>query len=184
APNDVVRNFVPDQNAQGICACIAADNERDDRFGVADALRPACCRAIAELLEARHVDRTNSVLGRAALFNFFQWNGMPREISARPFRSPASRIGHGCAKCCPGGRGNEHRQQYHRSNAVSESQGFARRGSYRPLSASGSQCASVSIFARSSEEVTGNSRSEFRRLCSRAACHFGPPAEGALSSAT
>src|SRR6266852_5304450 len=93
--NDVVRNFVPDQNTQGICTCIAADGERDDRFGVADAGCPASCGAIIELLEERHVDRRDSVLGRATRFDFLQWNGMPREISTRPFRSPASRIGYG-----------------------------------------------------------------------------------------
>jgi len=58
---------------------------------------PSGGSAIVEPLEARRVDRPNTVLGRAARFDLVQRDGVLREIGAGPFRSPTSGLGHGSA---------------------------------------------------------------------------------------
>src|SRR6516225_253049 len=66
ASDHVVHDLVPDQNANGIGPRIAVDGERDDWFRIADAAGPSGCCAVAELLEARPIDRWNAILRWAA----------------------------------------------------------------------------------------------------------------------
>jgi hypothetical protein len=45
---------------------IAVDGERDDWFRIADAAGPSGCSTVVEPLEARPIDRWNTILRRAA----------------------------------------------------------------------------------------------------------------------
>src|SRR5262245_9184219 len=124
-PDNVVHNLVPDQNAQGICSCITADGERNDRLRVADAGRPSGCSAAVERLKARHVDRRNTIFARAARSDLLQRDGVLREIGAGPLRSPAEWLGRGSADShCSQGTNRSH-HQHRRPDAVPESQWLA-----------------------------------------------------------
>lgn len=94
-PDNIIHDLVPDQNAQRVGARIVADDERDDRFRVAETGRPSGCSAAVQPLEARRVNRRNPVLGRAARLNLLQRDNMLREICARPLGSPTSSFGRG-----------------------------------------------------------------------------------------
>src|SRR5260370_19753452 len=89
-PDNIVHDLVPDQNAQGNGPRVAANGERDERLCIAYAASPSGCNAIGEPLEARRVDRRNTVLARPARLNLLQRDSVLRKVRAGPLPSPAS----------------------------------------------------------------------------------------------